>query len=446
MRRSTVLAVVLLHAAAWAQAPEREPPKFRVSLSGGGAWRTSDRREPNQPGLHYQGFAPPVLHLAGAVFFLPWLGLALDASYETFAVQREGTDRAQARLHGARFLGEAVARWSPVHFIGLELHVGYGGGFWPMLGVDTQTTPITVQSRAVDWHGPHVGFAVALEPDGPVGGQLFGRLGVAFGGQTVIRPLVASAGFQLFFGNLTVGNLHGSVLLEGEVIGVRGGVDTSGLENNFNQLQLRGLLGLRVRYQEPEPPPPPPVTTGKPDDGATPPPQPVKPPPTGPGRIKGIVRGDKDAPLEGAEVALEGKKPVKTAADGSYTLESAGPGVTKVTVKAKGYKDGDDAAQVPPEAVATLDFTLVKQGEKQLATIRGFVKAASGRSVRATVRVSDVNKTIPIKGDGRFVVQVPGGKYTLTIEAAGYVTQVKTVEVADGDQAIFHCDLQPAGR
>jgi hypothetical protein len=26
------------------------------------------------------------------------------------------------------------------------------------------------------------------------------------------------------------------------------------------------------------------------------------------------------------------------------------------------------------------------------------------------------------------------------------VTQVKTVEVADGDQAIFHCDLQPAGR
>ena len=101
---------------------------------------------------------------------------------------------------------------------------------------------------------------------------------------------------------------------------------------------------------------------------------------------------------------------------------------------------------MPPEGEASLSFTLVKAGERQMATIRGLVKSAIGKPVKGTVKVSDVNLTVPVKADGRFVVQVPGGKYTLTIEAAGYVTQVKTVEVADGDQAIFHCDLQPAGR
>jgi len=503
-----VLALVVLHATAWAQAQEQKPPSFRASLTGGAAWRTSDRREPTALGLHYDGIAPPVIHFAGAAFFVPWLGFALDASYETLVAV--GNDLsgsgmpARPRLHGVRLLGELVGRWSPKPFIGLELHAGYGGGTWPMLGLNNGVAV----DNAMGWHGPHVGFAVAFEPDGPIGGQLFGRFGLGLGGNRTITPSNASAGFQLFFGNLVVGNLHGAVLLEAELIGARGGTDASGQEDNFNQLQLRGALGLRVRHQEPPPPAAVPraagtgsirgrvqfagtgvagasvtagtlplVKSGPGGDFELPkvPPgnytvratadgyKPVEAPvvvkagdetdvslnltrPSGPGRIKGVVKGEKDAPIEGAEVALEGKAPVKTGADGSYTLEGAGPGVTKVTVKAKGYKDSDDAAQVPPEGVATLDFTLVKQGEKLMATIRGSVQAASGRKIKGTVKISDVNLTIPIKGDGRFVVQVPGGKYTLTIEAAGYVTQVKTVEVADGDQAIFHADLQPAGR
>ncbi len=500
-----MLALVVLHASAWAQSLEQKPPTFRASLTGGAAWRTSDRRQ-GAVGLHYDGIAPPVVRFAGAVFFLPWLGFALDASYETFVVAGllDGS-RKEQRLHGGRLLGELAARWSPKSSIGLELHLGYGGGWWPMMGLDG----VEVIGRAVGWHGPTISFLIGFEPEGPVGGQLFGRFAQALGGnQAGVTPFNASAGFQLFFGNLAVGDLRGAVVLESEVIGVRGGDDTSGLENNFNQLAVRFGLGLRLRHQPPAPSvvAPPDGTTGRirgrvlfagvgvanasvtvgtlpliksgpggdfelervqpgkytvaaTAEGYRPAEQSVEVRageeavvslelrrPTGPGRIKGVVKGEKDAPLAGAEVSLEGKPPVKTAADGSYTLEGAGPGVTKVVVKAKGYKDGDDAAQVPPEGIATLDLTLVKLGEKPLATIRGSVQAASGRKVKATVRVSDVNLTIPIKGDGRFVVQVPGGKYTLTIEAAGYVTQVKTVEVADGDQAIFHCDLQPAGR
>ena len=168
--------------------------------------------------------------------------------------------------------------------------------------------------------------------------------------------------------------------------------------------------------------------------------------PTGPGQLRGVVKGEKGGPLDGAEVVAEGRAGVKTAADGAYAIEQVGPGPVKVTVTAKGYQPAEEAAQVPAEGTATLDFTLVKLGAAVPATIRGSVRAASGKVVKATVKVSSVNLTIPIKGDGRFVVQVPGGKYTLTIEAPGYVSQTKTVEVADGDQAIFHCDLQPQAR
>ena len=174
--------------------------------------------------------------------------------------------------------------------------------------------------------------------------------------------------------------------------------------------------------------------------------------PTGPGTIRGVVKSDAkadkpDAPLEGAEVVAEGLPPVKTADDGSFSIPKAGPGPVKVTVKAKGFASGEEIVQVPAEAEASVTFTLAKQGDKTPATIRGLiVRAGNGKPVKATVRITELNLNVQVKPDGRFVVQVPGGKYTLVIEAPGFIAQTKPVEVADGDQAIFHCDLQPVGR
>jgi hypothetical protein len=102
---------------------------------------------------------------------------------------------------------------------------------------------------------------------------------------------------------------------------------------------------------------------------------------------------------------------------------------------------------VPAESEAVVNFALPKAGEKALATIRGLiVRAVSGKPVKANVRINELNLNVQVKPDGRFVVQVPGGKYTLVIDAPGFVSQAKAVEVADGDQAIFHCDLQPVSR
>ena len=456
------MGLVLLSAlAAWAEPQEQEPPRYRASLTLGAAARNSDAAVAGVVPLHIGGVSPTVVHFAGAYFFKSFIGAALDASFETYGI--EGDDLNSPRQHvkkqlfGFRVIAEAVGRFSPKSWVGLELHLGYAGGMWPSIRLEG---PDVVRSPVV-WHGPSIGFAIALEPDAAIGGQLFGRFIPSFGIGTPLNPTSLSSGLQVHFLDIALlSDLRLALLLEGEVIGAGSDKGTQ----SFSQLQLRFAFGVRIRQQSP-----PPaggvvgpkegtgsirgrvVTGGIGLSGVTISSATLPETTTGPEgdfRLTDVAAGKHTlkAVLEGAEVTAEGKPAVKSAADGTYAVESVGPGPVKVTVTAKGYKPAEDAAQVPPEGVATLDFALVKIGAGVPATIRGSVRAVSGKAVKATVKISDVNLTIPIKGDGRFVVQVPGGKYTLTIEAAGYVSQVKTVEVADGDQAIFQVDLQPIGR
>lgn len=172
--------------------------------------------------------------------------------------------------------------------------------------------------------------------------------------------------------------------------------------------------------------------------------------PTGPGRIVGVVKGP-NGPLVATLTVGEPKAPgatalgsetVKSASDGSYALEKMGPGPVTVRVKADEFNDAEEVVQVAPGGVATLDFTMVPKAVAVQATLRGLIRAKSGEAVKATVRIVELKMRLQVKGDGRFSADVPSGKYTLIIEARGYVTQTKTVEVSGGDQAIFHTELE----
>ena len=163
--------------------------------------------------------------------------------------------------------------------------------------------------------------------------------------------------------------------------------------------------------------------------------------PTGPGRVTGVVRAAPDKPLSGAKV-VSGAKTTTTQASGVYTLEGVGPGPVQVRVMLDGYVPADEAVQVPPEATATLDVTLELAAQRAKAKLRGVISSAAGPVAKATVRVVELKLKQAVKADGRFEVEVPGGKYTLVIEAPKHVTQTKQVEVADGDQAIFQIELE----
>ncbi|MBL8916984.1 MAG: carboxypeptidase regulatory-like domain-containing protein, partial [Archangium sp.] len=127
---------------------------------------------------------------------------------------------------------------------------------------------------------------------------------------------------------------------------------------------------------------------------------------------------------------------------GAYTFAAVGPGPVKVRVEAQGFNQADEVAQVPAEGEATLDVTLEALGKGSPATVRGLIRSRTGEAVKANVVVKGVNKKVPVNAEGRFVVTIPGGDYFFVISAPGYVSQTKKVTLADGDQAIFHCELQ----
>ncbi|MFT3712610.1 MAG: carboxypeptidase regulatory-like domain-containing protein [Archangium sp.] len=164
--------------------------------------------------------------------------------------------------------------------------------------------------------------------------------------------------------------------------------------------------------------------------------------PTGPGRITGVVKQPSGVLAGATLTAVEANVTVKSASDGSYALEKVGPGPVTVKVKADEFNDAEEVAQVAPGGVATLDFAMVPKAVAVQATLRGLIRAKNGEAVKATVRVVELKLKLQVKADGRFSADVPSGKYTLIIEARGYVTQTKTVEVSGGDQAIFHTELE----
>jgi hypothetical protein len=163
---------------------------------------------------------------------------------------------------------------------------------------------------------------------------------------------------------------------------------------------------------------------------------------SGPGRLSGVVRaaaGQK--PLPGATVTA-GEATAQTDAAGTYRFDAAGPGPVKVRVEAQGFTPADEVAQVPPEGEATLDVALEPLGKGSPATVRGLVRARTGEAVKATVVIKGRAAKVPVTAEGRFVVTIPAGEYFFVISAPGYVSQTKKVTLADGDQAIFHCELQ----
>lgn len=175
--------------------------------------------------------------------------------------------------------------------------------------------------------------------------------------------------------------------------------------------------------------------------------------PTGPGVIKGVVKivanpkaPEAGPPAAGIAVEAVGAAPVTTGADGAFAFPSAGPGPVTVTIKARGYKPVEEVVAVPAEGEAKIELFLIKLGVKALAQVRGQVRSVAGKAVPATLKIPEAQLVTHAGDDGRFNIRVPGGKYTVVIEAPGFVSQSKVVEVADGDQAIFHFDLSPAER
>jgi Carboxypeptidase regulatory-like domain len=99
---------------------------------------------------------------------------------------------------------------------------------------------------------------------------------------------------------------------------------------------------------------------------------------------------------------------------------------------------------VPVEDVAVIDIKL--STKRPNAVLRGKVSVKEGTLVSATVKVKQKNLTVNVGADGTFRIELPGGRYEVVVEAPGYRTQTRTIDVGYGDQTIFHFELRPNAR
>lgn len=468
-------------------------------LTGGVSYRDHQQRTPaGALSIHVggtsQSIAPWNLHFSGALFFNRFLGVNLEARGDLFYATQAGTT--PVPQPSFELTPSAVARWVPARWFSLEGQLG-----WAL----HLRSVITGGPKETDFlfTGPSLGVAVGLAPGRWLSGQLFLRaqpVAFSLGGVRGFGGRVYAAGAQLSVGAMRVGalQLSGAITFELSSVrfessasiadqqGARLGVGVSvarapvevdavpepvvptvTLAGRAQSAEGAGLAGVVVTLDGENPartddagafsftavPVGMHVVRAR-KDGLAPALQEVNVTavpgavvltlvaPTGPGRIRGVVRSG-EAPLPGA-VLVAGEVTASSDGEGRFVLEGVGPGPVTVRVTKAEFTDAEEVAQVPAAAEATLDFTLVPKTTEVRATLRGLIRAKSGEMVKATVRVVELKLKLPVKADGRFSADVPSGHYTLIIEARGFITQTKSVEVSGGDQAIFHTELEPS--
>jgi hypothetical protein len=167
----------------------------------------------------------------------------------------------------------------------------------------------------------------------------------------------------------------------------------------------------------------------------------------GPGTVKGRVLREEGGdgakvPVAGVEVQLGGQVVARSDAEGLFVVPEAGPGAVTLKLAGAGVRPQEEVVVVPSHGEASVEVLLQKAQEVR-AWMRGRVRSTQGRPVVATVKIAEAKTQARTRPTGDFELRLPAGRYHVTFEARGYVSQTKVVDVAAGDQALFYVDLSP---
>ena len=133
--------------------------------------------------------------------------------------------------------------------------------------------------------------------------------------------------------------------------------------------------------------------------------------------------------------------------DGRFATEVE-RGTVEITTRAPGYQPTTALARPGTGDGADVAVTLtraVRQGQ-----LRGQVLSFGGKPVTATVTVGgaatattvDLRASAHTDAEGRFTFDLPAGSFAVTIEAAGHVTQQRTVTVKLDGVTVLNVDLR----
>lgn len=123
----------------------------------------------------------------------------------------------------------------------------------------------------------------------------------------------------------------------------------------------------------------------------------------------------------------------------SYELGELAQGDAVVRVTAPRLEPRELPVKLRPGSPVKLDVRL--DAAPQTGQVEGLVRSFGGKGLRARIRIEPIGSELSTDESGRFVVDVPPGKYDVVIEAAGHEPQRRQVEVTPDGVVILNADM-----
>jgi hypothetical protein len=370
------------------------------------------------------------------------LGLAGRLEVERFAERGEdGATDVALTLNGLDLAAAAAGRAAAAGGrLRLEGQLGYGLVQVPVAARGPGAASMPLVSSALRAHGPVLAAGASFALTDRIGLEATGRLmpiGLGAHHQGVaVEVRRAAVGVAATFGSLQVAGLRLAGLIGFELRSTSG--DGAGIE--LAQVRHQVGLGVRAAFLSP------PAATAPRIAPVLAPPRPAPAPAA---IVRGTLRaapaapGEVGAPLAEVAVEVAGQATAgRSAGDGRFVLEGLKPGTVKLRFTKEGWEPAEEVVSVPAQGEVSLEVELREKGPPAPASVIGLVRAESGAPIAARVQVLEPRLEVRADGKGRFRVELPAGRYTIVIEAPGFVPQRKVVQAGAGEQSIYNIDLQ----
>lgn len=181
--------------------------------------------------------------------------------------------------------------------------------------------------------------------------------------------------------------------------------------------------------------------------------------PLEPGKLWGTVTDEGGNPVANAKVTVvlnptdpNAGGPLtidsETDAEGNFKIEgqsNAEPlpdGTGSVTVEAEGYEPKTSSVEVKKGQLSRVALPL--QEKLPVGQLRGVIQAFNGTPLKATVTVQPGDASATAEDDGSFEIDLQPGEYQVTITAAGYAEQTRTVSIEKNGVTIMNVDMRAA--
>lgn len=150
------------------------------------------------------------------------------------------------------------------------------------------------------------------------------------------------------------------------------------------------------------------------------------------GTRRGRVLDPSGAPIGGATVRVAAGPSTTSGPDGTFTLSGV-PRDAVLVIEAEGYR--------PQELAPGADLEISLARDLPTGALRGLVRSRNGRPLSAHVVVEPGHLEATTDEDGVFEIELAPGRYEVSIEADGHVTQNRTVEVEVDGVTVLNADL-----